>query len=89
MKDIFQISIGLFEELVANGTYATRIVQSNQVGIPWKFKNTREFHCMPQGTLAWRMHESCSIAIIMQKDKWAVVWLLRHALPIDFSFANQ
>jgi hypothetical protein len=85
MKDNFKISIRLFEELVVNGTYAIRTMQSNQVGIPHKFKNTREFNCAPQGTLAWSMHESCSIASVIQKNKWAIVWLLRHALLIDFS----
>jgi hypothetical protein len=82
--DNYFTSVGLFEELAANETYATGTVIMNRVGIPQEFRDARDLNRAPQGTLAWRMHDSHGMATVIWKDKRAVVLLSTHALPIDF-----
>jgi hypothetical protein len=43
--DNYSTSVGLLEDLAANGTYGMGTVRSNRVGIPQEFKDTRDFNC--------------------------------------------
>ena len=77
-------SVGLFKELLQNGTYAIGTICTNRIGILQQFKNTRDFNCELQGTLVWKMHNSCEMASVMWKDKRMVVLLSTNVLLIDF-----
>jgi hypothetical protein len=45
VMDNYSTSVGLLEDLAANGTYGMGTVRSNRVGIPQEFKDTRDFNC--------------------------------------------
>ena len=84
VMDNYFTSVGIFEELLQNETYAIGTIRTNHIGIPQQFKNTRDFNHAPQGTLLWKMHNSLEMACVMWKDKKVVVLLSTHVLPIDF-----
>ena len=63
--DNFFSNIGFFKELLARGIFAFGIFRSNRVGIPSLLKNTRAFKNSLQGTILWRMYDSCTISCVM------------------------
>ena len=83
VMDNYFTSVGLFEELAQNGTYATGTIRTNRVGILQEFRKTGEFNRKPQGSLDWRMHADHGMASVIWKDKKAVLLLSTHAMPVD------
>ena len=83
VMDNYFMSVGLFEELAQNGTYATGTIRTNRVEIPQEFRNTTEFNCKPQGSLDWRVHADRGMASVIWKDKKVVVLLSTHAMLVD------
>jgi hypothetical protein len=45
--------------------YVTSIIRSNQIGLLLALKNMEAFKIVSQGTLEWRMHETCKMASIL------------------------
>jgi hypothetical protein len=84
--DNYFSSIGLFIELLANGTYATGTMRSNRVGLPLVLKDTKSFKRVPQGTLDWRMHESRRISCVLWKNKRPVLLISTHSIPAGLSW---
>ena len=43
IMDNFFSSVGLFNELLSMGIYATRTVRANRLGLPMELKDTKQF----------------------------------------------
>jgi hypothetical protein len=80
--DNYFTSVGLFNDLLGRGIYATGTLRSNRVGILSIMKNKKQYRRSPHGTLVWRMHASRSMSSIMWKDKRPVLILSTHAKPV-------
>jgi hypothetical protein len=83
VMDNYFSSIGLFQELLAKGIYATGTMRTNRIGLPADLKDTKSFKRSSQGTTEWRMHSSRSISCVMWKDKRPVLLNSTHARPIQ------
>jgi hypothetical protein len=83
VMDNYFSSIGLFQDLLSRGIYATGTMRSNCIGLPTDLKNTKAFRRSIQGTTKWRMHQSRSISCVMWKDKKSVLLISTHARPIQ------
>jgi hypothetical protein len=84
VMDNYFCSIPLFKDLVAKGIYATGTVRSNRIGLPTHLKNTKTWKKCEQGHIEWAMHESRSISCVMWKDKYPIVLISTHAMPIGY-----
>ena len=82
--DYFFTSVDLLDEFVEKKIYATCIVRTNRIGLPHAFKNVVAFRNVLQGTLKWRMHQSCRMAAVVWKDKKPVLFFSTHAIPIGY-----
>jgi hypothetical protein len=82
--DNFFTSVGVLQELARMQIYATGTIRSNRVGLPLVLKDRSAFRNATQGTLEWRMHESCKMACVLWKDKKPILLLSTHAIPIGY-----
>lgn len=80
--DNFFLSLNLFEALRVLGTYATGTKQGNRIGLPAMAKAKKMFAKMPQGTIAWKMHASRSIACLIWVDKKSMLLISTSAPPL-------
>jgi hypothetical protein len=84
VMDTYFCSIPLFKDLVTKGIYATGTVRSNRIGLPTHLKNTKAWKRCNQGHIEWAMHESRCISCIMWKDKYSILLISTHAMPIGY-----
>ena len=64
MDNYFSL-IGLFQDLLSRGIYATNTMRTNHIGLSIDLKNTKAFKRSIQGTTEWQMHQSRSISCVM------------------------
>ena len=83
VMDNYFSSVGLFGELVRNGTCCTKTLKTICIGIPQIPNNIKELNCSLQGMLVWRMHEFHGMASVSWKDKRPVILLSTHVVLID------
>ena len=80
--DNFFSSISLFVDLLGKGTYTTRTVRANRIGLPTALAKKSLYAKCTQGHLEWRMYKSQKISVIVWVDKKSVIVMSRVAPPI-------
>jgi len=75
VTDNYFTSMKLIVDLVVLGTYACRMVVSNQVRLPKVMANKQAFAREPQGTVTWQIHINNKLSCMLWVDKKPVFLL--------------
>jgi hypothetical protein len=67
--DNYFCPIPFFQDLIQKIIYATGMIRSNRIGLPFHLKNTKEWKWCKHGHIEWAMHNTRGMSCIMWKNK--------------------